>query len=54
MMTKVLSAIQKMMISSDLEQSIGRARLLREECIVHVFSNFPIEQSVLIDEDYLV
>lgn len=49
----ILSSIQKMMISSELEQSVGRARLLREDCVVYVFSNFPVEQAEFIEEDYL-
>lgn len=45
--------IQLYMISSELEQCIGRSRLLREEATVYVFSNFPCEQAELIQTDYL-
>jgi len=30
-----------------LEQAVGRARLLREDCIVIVISNFPLRQAVM-------
>lgn len=49
-----LRKIQLYMISSELEQCIGRSRLLREDATVYVFSNFPCEQAELIQEDYLV
>lgn len=48
-----LRRIQLYHICKDLEQSIGRARLLREECTVVLLSNFPCEQATLIQEDYL-
>ena len=37
--------IQLWILSSYLEQAVGRARLLRENCIVTVFSGFPVEQA---------
>ncbi len=40
-----LRAIQFYMIESELEQAIGRARLLRCDCTVNLFSNYPINQS---------
>jgi hypothetical protein len=40
-----LRAIQFYIIESELEQAIGRARLLREYCIVNLFSNFPVRQA---------
>ena len=40
-----LRKIQLWMISSELEQSIGRARLLTSEAVVYLFSNFPVEQA---------
>ena len=41
------------MIESELEQAVGRARLLRHACTVHLFSNFPLKQAKMIDEfDY--
>ena len=36
------------MLESELEQAVGRARLLRNECTVHLFSNFPISQAEMI------
>jgi hypothetical protein len=43
---EVLRNIQFWMISSELEQAVGRARLLRCDCTVNVFSNIPVEQAV--------
>lgn len=40
-------------LESDLEQCIGRARLLREECTVYVFSAFPCDQAIFRTGDYL-
>ena len=41
------------MIESELEQAVGRARLLRNSCEVHLFSSFPISQShMVVDFDY--
>ncbi|WP_277405532.1 hypothetical protein [Lacrimispora xylanisolvens] len=48
-----LRALQLYFIGKELEQSIGRARLLRNNCKVVVFSNFPCEQAELVQEDYL-
>lgn len=48
-----LRRIQLYMISSELEQSIGRSRLLREDATVYLFSNFPCMQAELHQEDYL-
>lgn len=50
---KELRELQLYFISKELEQSIGRARLLRNDCKVIVFSNFPCEQAELVQEDYL-
>lgn len=48
-----LRAVQFWMLESELEQAVGRARLLRNECTVHLFSNFPLSQSKMIDNfDY--
>ena len=49
----LLRQIQLYMISSELEQSIGRTRLLRNDAKVFVFSNFPCQQAILHQEDYL-
>ena len=45
--------LQFYIIESILEQTIGRARLLRFECVVYLFSNFPIGQAKILQEDYL-
>ena len=50
---EILQKIQLCMISSELEQSIGRSRLLRTDAVVYVFSNFPCMQAELHQEDYL-
>lgn len=43
-----LRAIHFWMLDSELEQAVGRARLLRNTCEVHLFSNFPISQAKII------
>lgn len=48
-----LKELQIYFIYKELEQCIGRARLLRNDCKVLVLSNFPCEQAKLIQEDYL-
>lgn len=48
-----LRELQMYYIRKDLEQCIGRARLLRQDCEVLVLSNFPCEQAKLNQEDYL-
>lgn len=40
-----LRTIQMWLIESLLEQAVGRARLLRYDCIVDVFARFPVDQS---------
>jgi len=48
-----LRAIQFWMIESELEQAVGRARLLRNSCEVHLCSNFPLSQATMVDDfDY--
>ena len=42
---ELLRQIQFWLIESELEQSVGRARLLRNDCTVHLFSDFPLGQS---------
>jgi hypothetical protein len=49
---QVLRNIQFWMIESELEQAVGRARLLREPCSVNLFSNFPLRQAKMIEMDY--
>ena len=43
-----LRTIQLWMIESNLEQAVGRARLLRHDCTVTVFARFPIDQAEVI------
>jgi hypothetical protein len=47
-----LRAVQFYMIESELEQAVGRARLLRKPCTVNLFSNFPLSQAQMIESDY--
>ncbi len=50
-----LRNIQFWMLESELEQAAGRARLLRKNCEVHLFSNFPLSQSkMVLDFNYNV
>ncbi|MBR4320281.1 MAG: DEAD/DEAH box helicase family protein, partial [Oscillospiraceae bacterium] len=42
---KTLQEIQIWMLSSQLEQAVGRARLLRNDCTVTVYAGFPVEQA---------
>lgn len=50
---KVLRAIQFYILESQMEQAVGRARLLRNQCKVNLFSNFPLSQAKMIcDFDY--
>lgn len=44
-----LRHLQFWMIESELEQAVGRARLLRNPCKVHLFSNFPLRQAKMVD-----
>ena len=46
---EVLQHLQFWMIESELEQAAGRARLLRNPCNVHLFSNFPLRQAKMVD-----
>lgn len=48
-----LQNLQLYFISKELEQCIGRARLLRNDCEVIVLSNFPCEQAEIDQSDYL-
>ena len=47
---KLMRRIQFWMIESELEQSVGRARLLREDCTVYLFSDFPLGQSDVVNK----
>jgi hypothetical protein len=46
---EVLRTIQFYVIESQLEQAVGRARLLRYPCTVNLYSNFPLSQVTLVD-----
>jgi len=48
----LLRIIQFYIIESDLEQAVGRARLLRKKCKVYLFSNFPLRQAQVKGLDY--
>lgn len=50
----LLREIQLSAIESEMEQCIGRTRLLRNDCSVYVFSCFPCEQAQIIMGDYLL
>lgn len=45
-----LRAIHFWMLESELEQAVGRARLLRNSCEVHLFSNFPVSQAIMVND----
>lgn len=51
--TPLLQEVQLYSIESELEQCVGRARLLRNDCSVYVFSCFPCEQAEIHMRDYL-
>lgn len=40
-------------LSQNWNQAVGRARLLRENCTVYVFSNYPCQQAEIIENPYL-
>lgn len=44
-----LRKIHLWMIESELEQAVGRARLLRNACTVYLFSNFPLSQAKMVE-----
>lgn len=48
----VLRKFHFWMIESELEQAVGRARLLRCRCTVNLFSNFPLRQAVMKESEY--
>ena len=45
--------LQMYILEAELEQAVGRARLLRYNATVWVFSNFPLRQEEINQEDYL-
>ncbi|MDE7432421.1 MAG: DEAD/DEAH box helicase family protein [Lachnospiraceae bacterium] len=48
----ILRKFHLWMIESELEQAVGRARLLRCDCTVNLFSNFPLKQAVMRESGY--
>ena len=50
---EMLRMLQLYSLSSELEQAIGRSRLLRTNATVYLFSSFPCEQAEIHQEDYL-
>lgn len=51
---ELLREIQLYSLESELEQCVGRARLLRRNCKVYLFSMFPCEQAKLVTVNYLL
>ncbi len=49
----LLQEVQLYSIESELEQCVGRARLLRQDCSVYLFSGFPCEQAKIQIRNYL-
>lgn len=49
---EILRNIQFYMIESELEQAVGRARLLRYGSTVNLFSNFPLRQANIKKSEY--
>lgn len=50
----VLQEVQLYSLESELEQCVGRARLLRFDCTVYVYSGFPCEQAEIRMGNYLL
>lgn len=50
----LLREIQLYSIESEMEQCIGRTRLLRQDCSIYVFSCFPCEQAKIKMGNYLL
>lgn len=51
---ELLREIQIYAIESELEQCVGRARLLRNNCTVYLFSSFPCQQAEIHMLNYLL
>ena len=49
----LLRSVQLYSLESELEQCVGRARLLRQDCSVYVFSCFPCDQARIHIRNYL-
>lgn len=45
--------LELFLVETELEQAIGRSRVLRKPCTVYVFSNYPCAQAELIQTKYL-
>ncbi len=43
-----LKEIQSYIISTELEQAVGRARLISNDCTVSLYSSFPVEQAEIV------
>ena len=50
---KDMQNLQLYFIESELEQAVGRARLLRFPCTVYLFSNYPLRQAEICQEKFL-
>ena len=51
---RLMQNLQFYFLESELEQAIGRARLLRFDCTVYLFSNYPCRQAEIIQDEYLL
>lgn len=49
----LLQEIQLYQIHSEMEQAVGRARLLRNDCTVYLFSSFPCNQANIDVRNYI-
>ena len=49
---EILQEFHLWMVESDLEQAVGRARLLRFDCVVNLFSNYPLDQAIMLESEY--
>lgn len=49
---ELLRSIQLYMIESELEQAVGRARLLRYDCTVNLYSNYPVDQAEFLKDQF--
>ena len=43
-----LRKVHLWMMDSELDQAAGRARLLRHDCTVHLFSRYPMKQAEIV------
>ena len=51
-LTALLNFARGSIIETDLEQAVGRARLLRCDASVKLFSIFPLRQAIFIESEY--